>query len=58
MSSLIENACEKQFHLSKFGTTVSTEIIAGLTTFATMAGKSAFDSLTALSTAFPLGRLA
>ena len=37
MSSLIENACEKQFHLSKFGTTVSTEIIAGLTTFATMA---------------------
>jgi len=37
MQSFIQQACEKQFHLSKFGTSVSTEIIAGLTTFATMA---------------------
>lgn len=37
MNSRIQQLCERQFHLSTFNTTISTEIIAGLTTFATMA---------------------
>lgn len=36
MNAWISDACEKQFHLSRFHSSVSTEVIAGLTTFATM----------------------
>lgn len=37
MNLFLKNICEKQFHLSAFGTSISTELIAGVTTFATMA---------------------
>ena len=36
MNAWINNVCERRFHLSRFHSSVSTEIIAGLTTFATM----------------------
>jgi len=37
MYSYIQRICEQQFQLKAWGTSVSTEIIAGMTTFATMA---------------------
>jgi AGZA family xanthine/uracil permease-like MFS transporter len=37
MYSYIQRICERQFQLKSWGTSVSTEIIAGMTTFATMA---------------------
>ncbi|WP_196590196.1 NCS2 family permease [Pectinatus frisingensis] len=57
MNSFIGQLCEKQFHLSKYSTSVGTEIIAGLTTFATMAYVLAVVPKMLGETGLPVGEI-